>query len=221
MKPQPVTPIYTADLFLPRHRELIALLRSLGPDEWQLPTVAGDWRVRDVVAHLLDGHLRRISMQRDGHTLQSPHSVADYGDLVRYLSQLNAEWVQAAERLSPTALIELLEYSGPAVARAIASVSPHAPALLGVAWTGEQQSEHWMDTGREYTERWHHQVQIWDAVRARHPGAAEHYWSGSGSSRCSKSRSGHDPRIAVWHNDLRQLSCRRSEYLTGLTVCAK
>jgi hypothetical protein len=29
---------------------------------------------------------------------------------------------------------------------------------------GEQQSENWMDTGRDYTEHWHHQMQIRDAV---------------------------------------------------------
>lgn len=119
-----------------------------------------------------------ISMQRDGHALQPPHSVAEYGDLVRYLNQLNAEWVRAAERLSPTVLIELLGYSGPAVADVIASVPPHAPALLGVAWAGEQQSEHWMDTGREYTERWHHQMQIRDAVRI--PALPKRYLSRSG-----------------------------------------
>ncbi|AVH61135.1 MULTISPECIES: maleylpyruvate isomerase family mycothiol-dependent enzyme [Streptomyces] len=31
---------------------LAELLASLGPDEWELPTQCGDWRVRDVAAHL-------------------------------------------------------------------------------------------------------------------------------------------------------------------------
>jgi hypothetical protein len=33
-----------------------------------------------------------------------------------------------------------------------------------VSWAGESASANWMDTGREYTERWHHQMQIRDAV---------------------------------------------------------
>lgn len=33
--------------------DLAALLRSLTPEQWQTPTLCGDWTVRDVVAHLL------------------------------------------------------------------------------------------------------------------------------------------------------------------------
>jgi len=51
---RPLEPLYTAHLFPPLHAELIALLRSLTPEDWERPTVAGSWRVRDVVAHLLD-----------------------------------------------------------------------------------------------------------------------------------------------------------------------
>ena len=36
------------------------------------PTVAGEWRVRDVVAHILDGSLRRLSFHRDGQTPPAP-----------------------------------------------------------------------------------------------------------------------------------------------------
>src|SRR5436305_15018442 len=61
---QPMQPRYVADLFAPLHRELIALLRGLTPEQWERPTVAGAWRVRDVAAHLLDGMLRRLSRRR-------------------------------------------------------------------------------------------------------------------------------------------------------------
>jgi len=33
--------------------DLVALLRTLGPDEWLAPSLCTGWRVRDVVAHLL------------------------------------------------------------------------------------------------------------------------------------------------------------------------
>ena len=34
-------------------RDLVALLRTLRPDEWDAPSLCAGWRVRDVVAHLL------------------------------------------------------------------------------------------------------------------------------------------------------------------------
>ena len=165
-------PTSTSELLLPLHNLLIALLRGLDASDWDAPTVAGSWRVRDIAAHLLDGDLRRLSMQRDGRALPPAEPIDGYRDLVRFLDQLNHDWVQAARRLSPRVLIELLELSGPATAALLASLPPHGPAFFPVAWAGEDRSEHWMDVGREYTERWHHQIQIRDAVRAAHPDAS-------------------------------------------------
>ena len=36
--------------------------------------------------------------------------------------------------------------------------------MIGVAWAGEEQSANWFDIAREYTEKWHHQQQIRDAI---------------------------------------------------------
>ena len=47
-----------------------------------------------------------------------------------------------------------------------ASLDPFAPALFAVAWAGEEESQTWFDMAREYTELWHHQQQIRDAVEA-------------------------------------------------------
>ena len=58
---RPLPPTYTTHLLAPIHAELVGLLRSLSPSQWLQPTGAGQWRVRDVVAHLLDGDLRRLS----------------------------------------------------------------------------------------------------------------------------------------------------------------
>lgn len=62
----PLRPIDVAPLFPGLHAELMTLLRGLRADDWLEPTWAPQWRVRDVVAHLLDGELRRLSIQRDG-----------------------------------------------------------------------------------------------------------------------------------------------------------
>lgn len=167
--------ILTSDLFLPLHNELVSLLRELDEADWSRPTLAGRWVVKDVVAHLLDTDLRRLSAQRDGYTPPPPaEDITRYPDLVAFLNRLNATWVEAAGRLSPRVLVDLLEWSGPRVASIFASLPPDDPALYPVAWAGEERSANWMDIGREYTEKWHHQEQIRDAVGA--PGLTGRRW---------------------------------------------
>ena len=163
---RPLEPLYTAALFPPLHQELLALLGGLAPDDWARATVAGSWQVRDVVAHLLDIDLRRLSATRDGHLPTPPDPIGSYAELVRFLNRLNAEWVSAARRLSPRVLVELHAVSGPLVAELVAALPPHEPATFPVSWAGESESENWFDVGRDYTERWHHQMQIRDAVGA-------------------------------------------------------
>jgi uncharacterized protein (TIGR03083 family) len=171
---KPLEPLYTADLFPPLHAELNRLLEGLTSEDWERPTVAGSWRVRDVAAHLLDVDLRKLSVNRDGHLAPPDEPVGGYGDLVKFLNRLNADWVAAARRLSPRVLAELLAVTGPAVSGLVASLPPHGPALFPVAWAGEDRSENWFDVGRDYTERWHHQMQIRDAVGA--PPLLESRW---------------------------------------------
>jgi uncharacterized protein (TIGR03083 family) len=143
------------------------LLRGLSPEDWSRPTLAPLWTVRDIVAHLLDGHVRRLSFQRDQFPEAPPDEpITGYADLVKYLNQLNADWNRAARRLSPRVLMQFLEITGPDVAELFQSLDPHGPAFFPVAWADESTSENWFDIGREYTEWWHHQAQIRDAVGA-------------------------------------------------------
>lgn len=170
-----VEPVFTASLFAPLHERLVELLRGLLADDWSRPTRAGAWTVRDVAAHLLDGDLRQLSLRRDAHRPPAPGPPSDdYPSLVAFLDRLNADWIAASARLSPRVIVDLLEWSGPQVATYVESLDPCAPALFPVAWAGETTSAVWMDTGREYTERWHHQQQIREAVGA--PGLVEPRW---------------------------------------------
>ena len=162
----PLPPRDVAPLFRPLLDELLALLRALDPGDWMRPTVAGAWRVRDVAAHLLDGDLRKLSVHRDGHALPMDGPITSDRDLARFVNALNAGGIAYGARLSPRMLVELLATSGAAVAELVESLDPQAPALFAVSWAGERTSANWMDTGREYTERWHHQMQIRDAVGA-------------------------------------------------------
>lgn len=172
---KPLERMDVAGLFPEINAELVSLLRGLGDADWERPTAAGAWRVKDVAAHLLDGDVRRLSFQRDGMPVPPPDvPIQGYADLVGFLNRLNAEWVQAARRISPRLLTDLLETTGAEVARLFAGLDPLGPALFSVAWAGEERSENWFDLAREYTERWHHQQQIRDAVGA--PGLTGRKW---------------------------------------------
>src|SRR5258708_19195839 len=91
----------TRRLFRPLCREIVALLRTLTDEDWNRPRLAAAWCVRDVVAHLLDTSLRRLSFDRDGNVPPPPpQPIESDSDLVAFINNLNAVWVQAAQRLS-------------------------------------------------------------------------------------------------------------------------
>jgi uncharacterized protein (TIGR03083 family) len=142
---------------------LLSLLESLDADDWKKPTTHPTRDVKDIVAHLLDGSLKRLSIQRDGHFLDAPE-IRSFEDTVAFIQRLNTEWMVAARRFSPRLLIEWLRRTDEEVVALFAKIEPHAPAPFGVAWAGEEWSPSWFDIAREYTEKWHHQQQIRDAV---------------------------------------------------------
>jgi len=160
----PLAPTDTAPLFRPLAAELTSVLRQLSADDWLRPTVAGSWRVRDVAAHLLDGKLRRLSAQRDAHLMAPDRPIQTDRDLAQFINTLNAGGIAYLARLSAPVLTDLLDLAGAQVADLVTRLDPAAPALYAVHWAGEQESRTWMDVGREYTEHWHHQMQIRDAV---------------------------------------------------------
>jgi len=163
----PLQPTDTRLFFRPVAAELFALLRALPPDAWDAPTLAGTWRVRDVVAHLLDVGLRRLSFHRDGHTPPAPETPPRGDrDFVAFINGLNRQWVEAAARLSPRLLIELSAFVGISLADFVERFPDDGPALFSVSWAGEDESQGWFDLGREFTEQWHHQAQIREAVGA-------------------------------------------------------
>lgn len=163
----PPAPVDTRFLFRPVSAELAALLRGLGPEDWHKPTIAGSWVVRDVLAHLVDLTFRRLSFHRDRlPPPPPPKPIASERDFVEFINWVNAQWVEAAKRFSPRVLTGLFEKASGDLADWFESVPLDAPALFGVSWAGEQESDGWFDIGREFTELWHHQQQIRMAVGA-------------------------------------------------------
>ncbi len=158
-----VEPIHVAHLFAPLNDELVALLRSLSPEEWNAPTVAGAWTVKDVAAHLLDSQLRRLSMHRDGYEPPLPPDAFANG-IAGYVNAANQEGVSRLRRLSAELMIDMHVRYGTQMAEFMESLDPDAPAKWSVSWAGEDESPMWFDVARELTERWHHQQQIRDAT---------------------------------------------------------
>jgi mycothiol maleylpyruvate isomerase-like protein len=159
-------PIMVAELFPEVSRRLVELLRSLKPDEWHLPTLSSQRTVKDIASHLLDGSLRRLSMQRDGYRSADGRGQPRIDEpLVQFLNRLNDEWEVGTRRLSPKVLVDMIEWADIQLADLFRSLDPHGPAIFPVAWAGESESENWMDVARDYTEKWHHTQQIFDATR--------------------------------------------------------
>jgi uncharacterized protein (TIGR03083 family) len=154
-------PILVADSFPALTQRLLELLRSLAPDEWHLPTVSSRRTVKDIASHLLDGSLRRLSMQRDGYRAVQP---SESESLLEFLNRLNDEWEIAARRLSPQVLVALIAWADDQLAALFKSLDPFGSAIFPVAWAGEEQSANWMDVAREFTEKWHHTQQIFVAT---------------------------------------------------------
>lgn len=157
-------PVETLALFAVLDDLLIELLNSLTEEEWNAPTVAKKWTVKDIASHLLDGNLRGLSISRDQYFGEKPENINSYADLVNFLNQLNMTWTNATKRLSPNVLINLLETTGKQYQEHLQTLNPFENAIFSVAWAGEETSLNWFHIAREYTEKFLHQQQIRDAV---------------------------------------------------------
>lgn len=156
-------------LFPVERREMLELLGSLSPLDWSRETVCPGWDVHDVVGHVLNDYLRRLSGSRDGF----PGAVfANDETLPLFLARTNDEFVRATRQCSPQIMIDLLTYLGPQLDQLWATTDLTTPADLDVSWAGPDTSPAWLDIARDYTEFWVHQQQIRDAVDrpgANHP----------------------------------------------------
>lgn len=157
-------PIDVVDLLPILDQKFLELIKSLTPEEWEAQTIARLWKVKDVVAHLLDGNIRILSILRDDYYGERP-DIKSHQDLVDFLNRLNADWVKALKRVSPAMLIFLHEVTGPPYCSYYKSLNPFDKSAFAVDWAGESESMNWMQIARDYTEKWLHQQQIRDAVR--------------------------------------------------------
>ena len=154
-------PVIVAALFPEIHEELISLLKSLSARDWQKQTVCSGWLVKDVALHILGGEIGNISRRRD--SCEANVSINNWEELVMFINDWNQSWISAARRISPRLLIDLLELAGTQMCAYYQELDPFS---IGgpVDWVGAEPAPVWLDLAREYTERWHHQQHIRDAV---------------------------------------------------------
>src|SRR6266852_9452674 len=160
---EPLQPIFTANLFPKLEAKLIELLRSLTQQDWEAQTIAPQWKVKDVAAHLLDTQVRKLAAAWHGYKPENSKKLSPE-KLVTLIDHLNAEGVRAYSQLSPDELISRMVAASRESAEYHQSLDPFAPAMFSVSWAGEEKSANWFDIARELTERWHHQQQIRIAV---------------------------------------------------------
>jgi uncharacterized protein (TIGR03083 family) len=162
---QPVGPIFVLDLFPQERQRLLELLSGLSEQEWNAPTVCPGWSVKDIALHLLGDDIGYLSGQRDhfSNPFFRHKDMHTWKSLVKNLNEANELWVQATARISPQLLCELLALTGKQFHTYLQNLDQMA--LNGVvSWAGPDHTPVWLDTAREYTERWLHQQQIRDAV---------------------------------------------------------
>ncbi|PKP53486.1 MAG: hypothetical protein CVT92_04110 [Bacteroidetes bacterium HGW-Bacteroidetes-1] len=157
-------PIETLSLFEDLNQELIYFLADLQPNEWLLPSPINGRTVKDLASHLVDGSLRRISMQRDHFFEQSENDLSYLPDLINHVQTLNQQWIIATRRLSPRILVEILKKYEQEVFELYSRLKSDDEALFPVAWAYQDRSLNWFDIARDYTEKWHHQMQMRMAV---------------------------------------------------------
>lgn len=161
-------PVLVVDRFPALLDALLDLLLSLTPEAWQRPVHGGDWTVKDLAQHLLGDEINILSGKRD-HFLETFAPIHAWDDLIALINRRNAVWVEATRRMSPRVICDLLRVTGDQANEHFRQVDLFA---LGspVNWAGPEPAPVWLDIAREFTERWHHQQHIRDAVGK--PGAA-------------------------------------------------
>lgn len=155
-------PVLTAHLFVPLLDNLIGVLESIRPEEWGTLTACPGWTIHDVVAHILGDEVAQLSMVRDGYK-PSLINAYDWKGLIAGLNKLNGQWVEAMKRVSPRLMTDLIQWTGGQACESFRSLDPYSVGPV-VRWAGLNPAPMWLHVAREYTERWHHQQQIREAV---------------------------------------------------------
>jgi uncharacterized protein (TIGR03083 family) len=166
MGSEQLKPIDARRLLSGATEELLELLPTLEEDDWLKRTCYPEWRVKHIVAHLIQTAIGRLSSQRDGYPSKARPEPLPFNRLAGIIASSNGYWERAFANISPHLLCDLIALTERELAAYLLTQDLTAEAYYPVAWAGETRSDAWFDIAREYTERWHHQEQIREAVGA-------------------------------------------------------
>jgi uncharacterized protein (TIGR03083 family) len=202
---EPAGRISVDPLLADERQALLALLSELSPSDWAGATECPAWTVKGIALHVLGDDLSLLSRQRD--ETPSPVAIAaeaqGWDQLFELLDRFNEAWVEAADFVSVSLLVELLHLSGEWTRSWYADVDPDR---LGeaVPWAGFDSAPFWFLAAREYLERWIHQQQIRRAVSARPlDDSADPEQGEAGARHCPRLPGGRRP-IPICHNAQRR-----------------
>jgi uncharacterized protein (TIGR03083 family) len=155
--------VYAPLLGLERRR-LLEAVDTLGPDEWLRPSSCPGWTVLGLATHLVGDDLSFVAWQRDRHVGTPAPPGLDEQGFIAWLDNLQIEWVDAARRLSPRLVVDLLGWLDEQVVEMVAG---HDPGELAsnVSWASAEPAPRWLDHARELSERWIHRQQILESIK--------------------------------------------------------
>ena len=152
--------IETVHLFPKLNLLLIELLSDINENDWNTKTQFPNWKIKDIAAHLLDTSIRKLSSERDGYESIEHPIINSYEDLIKYITNLADRWSFAFTNVSPKILLEMINKYQNELSEYLLTLDLSGFSHFPVSWAGEEKSYNWFDIAREYTERWHHQMQI-------------------------------------------------------------
>lgn len=113
---KPALPRATArDLAVTEHLRFVALLESLEPPDWQLPTDCPEWDVREVALHVLGAMEAQLRLRELVHQSRLGKSAAGNGPLI---DGMTAVQVREREHLSVPQLLDRIKEVAPRAALA-------------------------------------------------------------------------------------------------------
>jgi hypothetical protein len=116
-------------------------------------------RVLGLASHVVGDDLSLLSWRRDDHKGTPAPDGLDEDGFIRWLDELQMEWVHAARRLSPRIIVELLAWLDDQVANLVAGEDPSRIAAM-VSWASARPVPMRLDHARELSERWIHRQQL-------------------------------------------------------------
>lgn len=144
-------------------QKIVNTLHDLPEEKWENRTVLPNWHIKDITAHIASGALRKLTSIYSGIETNNSRQI-EFRMLVQQINERNENWVSLLRSLHSKLLVSIIDNYYCLLIQEFIKMDPKANAKHAVAWAGDTKSENWFDIAREYTELWHHSMQIADSL---------------------------------------------------------